>query len=115
MLINRRKYSAAGMAIALLCLLVWALNARGDKLIARTSTSGIVLEINQYTLKGRYDTSTNAIGLIQAEDGNKTRLTLPRPFPSKGDKMPLFKETYESGDVLYITAVPLTFTVTPSD
>ncbi len=99
---NRRKYLAAGMAIALLCLLIWALNARGDKLISRTSTSGIVLEIGQYTMEGRYDTSTGSIGLIQAEDGNKTRLSIPAPFPSKGDKVPLFKEVYESGGILYM-------------
>ena len=96
-----RNYRAAGMAIALLCLLIWAINAKDDKRISRVSTSGIVLEINQYTMEGKYGESTNAIGLVQAEDGNKTRLSMPRPFPSKGDKLPLFKEVYESGSILF--------------
>ena len=93
---QRNAKAAIFAAFFLIILLIWALYIRPSERIGVQPVSATVIEARLQ--KG----SSNQGGLeVQLPDGRRVRLfVLVRPFPKKGETIPLREETYADGSKL---------------
>jgi hypothetical protein len=84
--LSRAIFVAAGLT----GILIWGLLNRPSPLVS------------QVTEQGRVISASERFGLVELADGRTVRLYFLPPQPQPGDSVPLIRETYGDGKILYL-------------